>query len=377
MAFGHRNRQVHAKRQGAEPAVIAPVIVGGISIGVLWAFKEAIVGRALSLVTGTKCRVKKVHVNPWKGLLGFKDLRVWDPQGRPALSTSSLMAKVGRGLGTHKKRRFFSVTAVRPEVELVFDNYLLTQSNWSMIVEKARGVDHDKPALSPAGATVKLQPGDAEKERQHRRVVQKKKSTRESKSSKGMAFTFKVEGGVLLSVRSAALKGKRLIDDVHMRGVDLDWDDVSSAERLAASVENLAAHALSTRGNLHGPRDVKRFARSYARAILKEETKDVRLKSKLTIKKLRERIGFFDRWLLRDIPQLEQYSEIAGKGNVALKFVEDLLHSWDSDSEESSHEKTQTREKGTRKKKNQNAEKSVDKLPTAPLYRELSEEWDK
>lgn len=353
-----------------------PVAVPIIAVSALALLANAkwIAAKAIGAFLGTKVEVDGLVIRPFRGVYGVRGFRLFDPRGRPMLSATGADVAI-RG-GTAKQRsREYDCTITQPEVCAIFDNYAFTESNWSLFAQRFTAAPDTEDEKKNGNGIRRPQPDS--------RV----NGARPEEPVPSPSVHVRIVDGIRLSVRSEVLQGARLIDDVRLDDIEVSAADFRSRRAVAGFVEGLAAKAIKSTSSRSIPREVRQGARRYARAVLSRETVSIRHLSRIRIKRLRKRIGIMDRYLLQDMPDLQQVSSLAKASQTALETLERLLRTGEASSDDEGDEQDLVIEQPTSvmvtpevplpTNPSEQTEEGdeIQKSPPPPLYRELDEDW--
>jgi hypothetical protein len=204
--------------------------------------------------------------------------------------------------------RRYNVELSKPDVVLVFNNALCTESNWSEWAKRFAPSATDPPTetvLKPIPVT-----SDDRKEVAESNVKR---------------FRLDITGGAKLSLRSELLGGARLIDDVLIADLEDLGHDILSPRSAAFLVERLAAKAIRSAPKFKvSSGKIRDGVRAHAKHVLKTESRGLRALGRLKIRKLKTQLDAVDKYIA-GVPELERIGELAKGSQVVLGQLDSLL----------------------------------------------------
>mmetsp|Transcript_6406 Transcript_6406/g.12797 ORF Transcript_6406/g.12797 Transcript_6406/m.12797 type:complete len:374 (-) Transcript_6406:341-1462(-) len=208
-----------------------------------------------------------------------------DQQGRRCIHIPRLKVLVAMSTGHDSRPMRFAVYIyldLAPEIDVVFDNYACSRSNWTNIIP---------PASARARAW-----GMIFEDSHHPDRTEGASWSRPGPSKTIVEIAgFSITSGTRLSVRNAALDNEKMIEDVELGGLDLrssEW--VKYRRSVISYIDHLVSREFETKvvKISHKSRQV---AREFVRKVLLKETRDARESGARVARKLLSALDEADR----------------------------------------------------------------------------------
>lgn len=332
------------------------------ALATLWLNLTPLTEFVVSRLLKTRCKLSSLSLNPLRQRYSLNDLQLFDPRGRPLFSLQQASLSFSRKEGS----RVLDVQLVRPEVITIFDTYDFSESNWTLLARNFRSKSDDGQPESKTSRSVprKLEVDSDKPSSDHKQLKTSPRS--------GMKLNLRVKDGIVLSIRSDVLGGKRLVDDLLIRDVQLRSEDFEDFESIKALVDNLSIRAMKSFPISSFPREFRTGVRRYARLMVSQSIAERLKSSKKNIKKLRENISFADEFVMKDLPDLQGARETAKSMQKILERFEELL---DTDSSSRSDaDRSSPAVNDNQQSREQNPDDAGSPSPV-DQYRELDEEY--
>ncbi|GAB0489416.1 hypothetical protein MMPV_000635 [Pyropia vietnamensis] len=278
--------------------------------------------------------------------VGVRDVVLYDDSGRVALRLPAVRVQVskdndeagtvGPAATTGRGGPVMDVDVVRPHAFLIFDNLVLTRSNWATLAAAAAKrfggqgkTAHSRPPRSSPTPTVAR--------RGHRGTRPPARPTDAPTPGGVRLRRVRLADGADLSVTSSVLgateaatlsSGHPLLPStVHVSEVAISPADVTSLAALEAVVAALAARAFETTGTRRGlPSRVGAAVKAYVRAATVQGTAGARATARGHLRRVREDMEEVDHRVLRHSgPSLQTFRDAAKTGTSVLRALDMAL----------------------------------------------------
>lgn len=273
---------------------------------------------------GAPERERLYHVGP---AVGVRDVVLYDDNDRVALRLPAVRVQVSKDndeAGTAGpaamagRGSVMDVDVVRPHAFLIFDNLMLTRSNWATLATPAatrrRGEAKTAPPRTPPSSSTPTVT------RRGHRGARPPDARTEAPAPGGVRLRLvRLVDGADLSVTSSVLgangaatisSGRPLLPStVHVSEVVISPADVTSLATLEAVVAALAARAFEMTGTQRGlPSGVGAAVKAYVRAATVQGTAGARAVARGHLRRMREDMEEVDRRVFRHFgPSLQSF----------------------------------------------------------------------